>query len=95
MPKGREFSQEIKRLIFHVIDFVQIEKYGEIIPLKNVDERLMKMLNISQRSVTRLKHELKEFNLPSLTPLNHLFRMVKTAGLYLVSFKRYKHFYVH
>lgn len=72
MPKGYEFSQEIKRLIFHVIVFVQLEEYGEIIPLKNVDERLMKMLNISQRSVTRLKHELKELRKRKLQEEQHL-----------------------
>jgi hypothetical protein len=58
MPTGHEFSQEVKQLIFHVIDFVESEKNGPIIPLYNVKDRLVKMLNISERSVYRLTHEL-------------------------------------
>ncbi|CAF1355584.1 unnamed protein product [Rotaria sordida] len=59
MPTGKEFSVEVKQLLFRVIDFVENEKDGPIVPLNNVDERLVKMLNISQSSITRLKHELK------------------------------------
>jgi hypothetical protein len=58
MPTGHEFSEDIKQLIFHVIDFVESEKNGPVIPLYNVNERLIKMLNISKSSLTRLKHEL-------------------------------------
>ncbi|CAF1483271.1 unnamed protein product [Adineta ricciae] len=58
MPTGHEFSQEVKQLIFHVIDFVENEKNGPVIPLYNVKARLVKMLNISERSVYRLTHEL-------------------------------------
>ncbi|CAF1338755.1 unnamed protein product, partial [Adineta ricciae] len=58
MPTGHEFSQKVKQLMFHVIDFVESEKNGSIIPLYNVKDRLVKMLNISERSVYRLTHEL-------------------------------------
>ncbi len=46
MPKGYEFSQEVKQLVFHVIDFVESEKSGPVIPLYNVTDRLVKMLDI-------------------------------------------------
>jgi hypothetical protein len=59
MPKGHEFSQEVKQLMFHIIDFVESEKNGPVIPLYNVTDRLVKMLDISERSVYRLKHELQ------------------------------------
>lgn len=58
MPTGHEFCQEVKQLIFHVIDFVESEKNGPVIPLYNVKDRLVKMLNISERSIYRLTHEL-------------------------------------
>jgi hypothetical protein len=58
MPK--EFSVEFKQLAFSVIDFVEKEKNGPSIPLNNVTDRLQAMLGISQRSVYRLKHEMKE-----------------------------------
>ncbi|CAF1141403.1 unnamed protein product [Rotaria sordida] len=60
MPKDYEFPQEVKQLMFHIINFVESEKNGPVIPLYNVDERLVKMLDISKRSVVRLKHELHQ-----------------------------------
>jgi hypothetical protein len=33
MPKGYEFSQEVKQLMFHIINFVESEKNGPVIPL--------------------------------------------------------------
>ena len=62
MPAGHEFSEEVKQLMFHIIDFVESEKSGPIIPLYNVKDRLVKMLNISERSVYRLTHELHHSN---------------------------------
>ncbi|CAF1219927.1 unnamed protein product [Adineta ricciae] len=44
--------------MFHVIDSVESENNGPVIPLYNLKERLVKMLNISERSVYRLTHEL-------------------------------------
>ena len=38
--------QRVKQLIFHIIDFVESEKHGPAVPLYNVDECLIKMLNI-------------------------------------------------
>ncbi|CAF1352181.1 unnamed protein product [Rotaria sordida] len=60
MPKGYEFTQEVKQLMFHIINFVESEKNGPVIPLYNVDDRLVKMLDISERSVRRLKQELHQ-----------------------------------
>ena len=59
MPKGHEYSQEVKQLMFHVIDFVESEKSGPGIPVYNVTDRLVKMLDISKRSAHRLRHELQ------------------------------------
>ena len=60
MPKGYEFSQDMKEIFFNVIQFVEKEKFGPVIPLFNVNERLSSMLAISMRSVARLKSEMKE-----------------------------------
>jgi L-arabinose isomerase len=60
MPKGYEFSQDMKKIFFNVIQFVEKEKFGPVIPLFNVNERLSSMLAISMRSVARLKDEMKE-----------------------------------
>jgi hypothetical protein len=60
MPTGQEFSYDIKQIFFNVIKFVEKEKFGPIIPLFNVNERLSSMLNISTRSVERLKNEMRE-----------------------------------
>ncbi|CAF1328425.1 unnamed protein product [Rotaria sordida] len=60
MPKDYEFSQEVKQLMFHIINFVESVKNGPVIPLYNVDDRLVKMLDISKRSVVGLKHELHQ-----------------------------------
>ena len=57
MPKGYEFSQEVKQLMFHIINVVESEKNGPVIPLYNVIGRPAKMLDISERSVYRLKQE--------------------------------------
>ncbi|CAF3591532.1 unnamed protein product [Rotaria sp. Silwood2] len=58
MPK--EFSLEFKQLAFSIIDFVEKEKNGSLIPLNNVTDRLEAMLGVSRRSINRLKHEIKE-----------------------------------
>ena len=60
MPKGQEFSHDMKQIFFHVIKFVENEKSGTVIPLFNVNERLSAMLNISLRSVVRLKSEMRD-----------------------------------
>ena len=58
MPTGHEFSHEMKETFFNVIKFVEKEKLEPIIPLVNVNERLSSMLNISMRSIERLKNEM-------------------------------------
>jgi hypothetical protein len=60
MPTGHQFSQEMKQIFFNVIKFVEEEKFGPVIPLFNVNERLSAMLDISMRSVERLKSEMRE-----------------------------------
>ena len=60
MPKGYEFSQEIKQLMFNEIDFVESEKDGSVIPLNSVNDRLKSMLGIPMASVERLKREMRE-----------------------------------
>ena len=60
MPNGYEFSQEIKQLMFNVIDFVESEKNGSVIPLNDVNDRLKSMLGISMASVERLRREMRE-----------------------------------
>jgi hypothetical protein len=59
MPTGHEFSHEMKEIFFNVIKFVEKEKLGPIIPLFNVNQRLSSMLNISIRSVGRLRSEIE------------------------------------
>jgi hypothetical protein len=56
----RPFFQDIKQIFFNVIKFVEKEKFGAVIPLFNVNERLSSMLGISMRSVVRLKSEMNE-----------------------------------
>ncbi|CAF1320505.1 unnamed protein product [Didymodactylos carnosus] len=55
MPKGHEFSVEVKAMMFKVICYVESEKSGAVIP---VNERLVAMLGISAQSVKNLKHEM-------------------------------------
>ncbi|CAF5035418.1 unnamed protein product, partial [Rotaria sp. Silwood1] len=46
--------------MFRIITFVESEKSGPVVPFYNVNDHLVKMLNISERSVYRLKHELQQ-----------------------------------
>jgi hypothetical protein len=60
MPKGQEFSFELKTVFFRVINFVEREKAGIIIPLYKPTARLIEMLGISEASIGRLQKELAE-----------------------------------
>jgi Sec-independent protein translocase protein TatA len=60
MPRGEEFTFDMKQIFFNAIKFVEKEKLGPVIPLYNVNERLSSMLNISIRSIGRLKNEMRE-----------------------------------
>ena len=60
MPIGKEFSKDLKEMMFCVILFVENEKNGPIIPLYNVNERLSAMLDISDRSIWNFKKEMNE-----------------------------------
>ena len=63
MPRGQEFSKDFKQLAFSIIEFVENEKSGCSIPLYNVNERLQTMLHISDRSITRLKKEMRQLKI--------------------------------
>ncbi|CAF1496495.1 unnamed protein product [Rotaria sordida] len=60
MPKGHYFSQEVKELMFNVLEFIEAEKNGPTIPLYNVNDRIMAALQISHGSMAKLKNEMKE-----------------------------------
>ncbi len=60
MPKGQQFSQDMKQIFFNVIKFVENEKFGPVIPLFNINERLPSMFDISMRPVERLKGDMRE-----------------------------------
>jgi Sec-independent protein translocase protein TatA len=60
MPKGQEFSKDVKQTMFRVITFVEKEKNGPTIPLYSVNERLHSMLGISKQSITNFKSEMRE-----------------------------------
>lgn len=59
MPKGQEFSVELKKVFFRVIDFMEKERTGPIIPLSLSTARLVAALGISERSIFNLKTEMK------------------------------------
>ncbi len=58
MPKGKEYSKEMKQSMFRIIDFVESEKNGSQIPLFNTTGRLTAMFGISERLVFRLRDEM-------------------------------------
>ena len=60
MLTGHEFSVDEKARIFKVIKFCEQEKIGPIISLNNVSEQVSTILDISDRSVNRVKKELNE-----------------------------------
>jgi hypothetical protein len=60
MSKGQQFSHDMKQIFLNVIKFLEKEKFGSIIPLFNFNERLSSMLDISVRSVERLKSKMRE-----------------------------------
>jgi Sec-independent protein translocase protein TatA len=60
MPTDHQFSQEMKQIFFNVIKFVEKEMFGPVIPLLSINERLSAILDISMRSVERLKSEMRE-----------------------------------
>ena len=60
MRSGCKYTQREKQLIFNLISFAESEKYGCIVPLYNVNERLKIMLGISMSSFEKLKREFRE-----------------------------------
>jgi hypothetical protein len=58
MPKGEDYSIKEKQIMFRVIEFVEREKTGAIIPLYNTSNRLLAMLGISESSLFKLKKEI-------------------------------------
>ena len=63
MPRGQVLSKDFKQLAFSIIEFVENEKSEPSIPLYNVNERLQAMLHISDRSITRLKKEMRQLKI--------------------------------
>jgi hypothetical protein len=59
MPKGQEYSFEVKHIYFRVIDFIEKERDGPMIPLNLTTARLVAMLGIPERSLLTLKAEMK------------------------------------
>ena len=57
---GKEYSVEIKRILFRVISFIESEKKGPKIPLNNTLERTQACLAISTTSINNLKREMRE-----------------------------------
>ena len=60
MPKGQEYSLEVKSVFFRVIDFVEKKCDGPTIPLNLTTPRLVAMLGIAERSIFNLKAEMKK-----------------------------------
>jgi hypothetical protein len=77
MPTGVDFSQDVKQIMFHVIQFVEREKGGCLIPLNNVNDRIKSILGISMSSVDRLKKEIREQEREMLEKENELIALQK------------------
>ena len=60
MLKGQDYSIKEKQIFFRVIDFVEKQKAGPIIPLLNTTGRLLRMLSIGENSLFRLTKELAD-----------------------------------
>lgn len=58
MPSGKEFSSEVKTIVFRVIAFVDSEKNGPRIAMNNADDRLHVMLGLSRHSISNLRQEM-------------------------------------
>ena len=77
MPTGVDFSQDVKQIMFNVIQFVEHEKGGCLIPLNNVNDHIKSMLGISMTSVERLKREIREQEREMLEEENELIALQK------------------
>ena len=69
---AKEFSPQTREIMYRVIQFVKLEKYGIKIPLNNVNDRLCAMLGVSSRSIDNLKKELKEIEITKEKSLRRL-----------------------
>jgi hypothetical protein len=77
MPKGHDFSHDVKQIMFNVIKFVESEKGGCLIPLNNVNDRIKSILGISMSSVEKLKREMREQEREMLEKQNELVQLQK------------------
>ncbi len=57
MPKGQEYSADIKNIYFQIIDFIEKERDGSMTPWNLSTARLLAVLGISERSLLNLKAE--------------------------------------
>ena len=60
MPKGQEYSVEAKAIYFRIIDFIEKERNGPMIPLNLTTARILAILGISEKSLFNLKAEIKQ-----------------------------------
>jgi hypothetical protein len=100
MPTGVDFSQDVKQIMFNVIQFVEREKGGCLIPLNNVNDRIKSMLGISMTSVERLKREIREQEREMLEEENELIALQKRRDQEnkiknMLRFKRHFGFDIH
>ena len=58
MPKGQEYPVEVKSVFFQMIDFVEKERNGPMIPLTVTTTRLVAMLGIYESSIFKLEAEM-------------------------------------
>jgi hypothetical protein len=77
MLSGVDFSHDVKQIMFNVIQFVEREKVGCLIPLNNVNDPIKSMLGISMTSVDRLKREIREQEREMLGKENELIALQK------------------
>ena len=79
MPKGHHYTSDVKSLIFRIIKFIESEKEGPVIPMYNVNDRLMNMLNISHGALFSLKQELTTI-IEDQTKAKRISRSAVTVG---------------
>ncbi|CAF1142243.1 unnamed protein product [Didymodactylos carnosus] len=60
MPRGEEFSVDLKKMFYRVIQFVDSEKDGVQIPLTSTTGRIMALIGIGERTVKTLRSELHQ-----------------------------------
>ena len=60
MAKRHDYSAKEKTLIFKVIKFCDQKKSGALIPLNNVNDRIMCMLGFFEQTTAKMRKEMYE-----------------------------------